>query len=185
MLFLRRCWQVGAASPEGHGQTAVDDPDFLEVDIDEGWQEAIQRNDERCRLLVANQRRRELALHQAEKELGDGDSAERRGGLQGHAHRAAFRFNRPDFRGERDGQKLYYAGEAYPIVDLDDERGTSPTTLELSPDGKWAAYYSQSNAHFVKENGDNPILVDGEARHKFQLINGWVYDMKWLPATGR
>jgi hypothetical protein len=35
MVFLRRWRKVGAASAEGHRQAVLDDPDFLDVSIDE------------------------------------------------------------------------------------------------------------------------------------------------------
>ena len=43
--------QIGSAPAERNGETAVDDPDLLDVGGDERWQEAIQRQHQRGRLL--------------------------------------------------------------------------------------------------------------------------------------
>lgn len=83
---------------------------------------------------------------------------------------------------EREKNKLFYAGDEHAIIDLDVQREMSPTTLEISPDGNWAAYYSQSNQHYIKVHGDSPFLVDGKTKQTHRLISGWVYDMKWLEA---
>ena len=84
---------------------------------------------------------------------------------------------------ERDTQKLFFAGEIKPVIDLDEHRGMSCTDLEISPDGQWAAYYSRSNAHYVETHGDFQYLVDGKLKKEYRLIEGWVCDLKWFPAA--
>ncbi len=87
---------------------------------------------------------------------------------------------------EREGRKLFFAGQKEPVLDLDDRSRATFTELEISPGGEWAAYYSQSNAVKKEENGEppflGPYLLNGKTREKQVLIEGWIYDMKWMPA---
>src|SRR5258708_35659064 len=71
--------KVGSAVSESHHQTAVDDPDLLNVRLYERRQEAIQRDDESGRLLEGHQILRQLLPEEAEKQQRQGKAG------RGHA----------------------------------------------------------------------------------------------------
>jgi hypothetical protein len=47
--------------------------------------------------------------------------------------------------------------------------------MEISKDGKWAA--------FCDPDSDDVFLLDGANRRKHELVSGWAYGIKWLPAV--
>src|ERR1051326_3785364 len=71
-----RSWQIRSPSTECDGQSAVDDPDLLNVRRDESWQEPNQGKDERRRLLERQEILRKFPLHER-KEIGRASCRER------------------------------------------------------------------------------------------------------------
>src|SRR5437764_15367185 len=89
ITFLHAGRQIRAASAERDSQAAVDDPDVLNLCIDEIWQESVQREHESRRPLVANQIAREAVAHQSEEKLRDRNGAEGRDGPKRNANFAS------------------------------------------------------------------------------------------------
>ena len=56
-----------------------------------------------------------------------------------------------------------------------DETGIAVNDMEISGDGKWAA--------FCESGASSVFLLDGAARRKHLLLSGWAYNIKWLPAV--
>src|SRR5437588_8287260 len=98
--------QVGTTSAEGDGQAAVDDPDAMNFRVYEIGKESIQREDERGRLFVPDELRRELAAHHREEKFWDGNAAECRRAVQRHAHFARSRNNLPNLHFEWHADEL-------------------------------------------------------------------------------
>src|SRR5947208_508856 len=106
ITFLHAGRQIRAASAERDSQAAVDDPDALNLCIDEIWQESVQREHESRRLLVANQIAREPVAHQPEEKLRDRNGAECRDRPQRNAHLAPAREDLADLNLERNADKF-------------------------------------------------------------------------------
>src|SRR5471032_1531205 len=81
--------KIGAPSSEGYSQTAIDDPDRLNRDTEERWQEAVQRDDQHGTVFQPHQIAWQAALHQAEKDLRQRNEAERRRTAQRNPHESA------------------------------------------------------------------------------------------------
>ena len=71
--------------------------------------------------------------------------------------------------------KLWFAGDKELAGSVLDETGIAVNDMEISGDGKWAA--------FCESGASNIFLLDGAARRKHQLLSGWAYNIKWLPAV--
>lgn len=72
--------------------------------------------------------------------------------------------------------QVFYKGDQSPAASVLDERGTKVSDMEISPRGDWAALSSPKDS--------NVYLVDGKARRKSLLMEGWAYNIAWLPAAG-
>ena len=71
--------------------------------------------------------------------------------------------------------KIWFAGDKEVAGSVLNESGIRVNHMEISGDGKWAAFC---------ESGTNDVfLLDGAARRKHQLLRGWAYNIKWLPAV--
>ena len=71
--------------------------------------------------------------------------------------------------------KLWFAGDKELAGSVLDETGIAVNDMEISGDGKWAA--------FCESGASSVFLLDGAARRKHQLLSGWAYNIKWLPAV--
>ena len=68
--------------------------------------------------------------------------------------------------------KIWFAGDKELAGSVLDENGTKVNDMEISEDGKWAA--------FCDSTSKDVYLLDGAARKKHRLLTGWAYDIKWL-----
>src|SRR6266849_2007495 len=104
IFFLRGCRQVCAAFAKNHVQAAVDDPDSVNFGVNKIWQETIQREHQRGRLLVAYQFGGKAVAHQPEEKFRNRDHAECRNRAQRDAHLPAAGGNFADlnFKGNAD-----------------------------------------------------------------------------------
>lgn len=93
--------------------------------------------------------------------------------------KAATPLQRPDRerKGLFDSEfgRIWFAGDKEPAGSVLDQRGVEVRDMEISKDGKWAA--------FCDPKSDVVFLLDGANRRKHQLISGWSFDIKWLPAV--
>src|SRR5260221_9303576 len=106
--YLQFCWcvrEVGSAGSERYDQTPVDDPDLLDVRLDERWQEAIQRDDEGGRFLEGDELLRELLPEEPEKQHGQRKAGSGRV-LQRHANGRSPGEQLADLDGKGDGDEL-------------------------------------------------------------------------------
>lgn len=71
--------------------------------------------------------------------------------------------------------KIWFVGDKEPAGSVLDQRGVGVRDMEISKDGKWAA--------FCDPNSNGVFLLDGANRRKHRLVNGWSYGIKWLPAV--
>jgi hypothetical protein len=71
--------------------------------------------------------------------------------------------------------KIWFAGDKEPAGSILDHRGIGVRDLEISKDGKWAAY--------CDPDSNEVFLLDGANRRKPRLMDGWAYGIKWLAAV--
>ncbi len=71
--------------------------------------------------------------------------------------------------------KIWFAGDKELAGSVLDKDGVGVRDMEISKDGKWAA--------FCDPDSDEVFLLDGANRRKQRLVSGWAYGIKWLPAV--
>jgi len=68
--------------------------------------------------------------------------------------------------------QAFYKGDKKPVADVLDASGAKVRDLAVDCNGKWLAFASSDSAL---------CLVDGEKKKKRTLMQGWTYDIQWLP----
>ena len=101
----RRFRQIGAALSERDHQTAVDDPDFLDVGGNEIWQKPVQRHHECRRFFELDEILRKTALDESEEKQRDRE-ASGRCTMKRNANRRSVRADLGDVDGEWNGDEL-------------------------------------------------------------------------------
>ena len=71
--------------------------------------------------------------------------------------------------------KIWFVGDKELAGSVLDKEGVGVRDMEISKDGKWAA--------FCDPDSNGVFLLDGANRRKRELVSGWAYGIKWLPAV--
>jgi len=71
--------------------------------------------------------------------------------------------------------QLWFAGDKELAGSVLEGAHTKVSDMEISPDGKWAA--------FCDPGSKEVLLLDGANRRRHRLLTGWSYNFAWLPGT--
>lgn len=73
---------------------------------------------------------------------------------------------------ESEFGKIWFVGDKEPAGSVLDKQGSGVRDMEISKDGRWAA--------FCDPDSDEVFLLDGTHRQKHRLLSGWTYGIRWL-----
>lgn len=76
---------------------------------------------------------------------------------------------------ERESWRFFYAGEKEPLRDGGGQEIDAATEKAFSPDGRWLAVAAKDSSEVA--------VMDGLERRTRRVIQGWGYELTWMPAA--